>query len=154
MDGDESDVDCGGTGCSRCGLGAGCGSALDCASGVCVTGGCVAPANACGVFSGCTTFTDLTDAGPATIRFPVGGDRYSPACARVRFGQSVTFEGGDFSVHTLGQACGPVSGAIGASSGQSFTVTFNRALGIFGYHCSQHGSPSGAGMAGAIEVVR
>ena len=152
LDGDESDTDCGGS-CAPCALLARCGTAVDCASGVCTMARCASPESPCGSFAGCSGFTDLT-AGPATIRFPINGDRYSPPCIRVRFGQTVTFEGGDFGVHLLTQACGPVSGAISASSGSSLAVPFNRALGVFGYYCSRHGSATGSGMAGAIEVVR
>lgn len=153
--GTETDVDCGGA-CAPCPTGGDCLSALDCASGLCASGVCATPGSSCGAaFAGCGAFVDLTDAGTPSIRFPVGGNnRYSPNCLRVRFGQSVVFEGGDFGTHILAQGCGPVSGVIGASSGQRFTVTFNRALGVYGYYCTQHGSPSGSGMAGAIEVVR
>lgn len=152
--GAESDLDCGGD-CAPCALAASCSSSPDCESGVCTQARCVAPADACGAFAGCSTFVDLRDAGTATIRFPTSGNnRYSPECARVRFGQRVTFSGGDFSTHTLEQGCGPVRNVLRASSGQSATFTFDRALGVFGYYCTQHGSANGSGMAGAIEVVR
>ncbi len=133
----------------------GCSSALECASGVCEATACVAPASVCApAFAGCATFVDLTD--PASVRVIRFGatERYAPNCIRIRFGQTVTFQGGDFGVHPLSQSCGPVAGVLVASSGQSFTLTFNRGLGIFGYYCFAHGSPAGAGMAGAIEVVR
>jgi plastocyanin len=151
-DGDESDVDCGGT-CPACALTALCGSPRDCLSGVC-TGRCVAPANPCpAAFSGCTSFVDLTTSTAPTITFPVGGNRYSPDCVRVRLGQSVLFTGGDFNVHELAQACGPVSNVVRASSGTSATINFSVGLGLYGFYCTQHGSASGSGMAGAIEVV-
>ena len=154
LNGDESDLDCGGS-CPVCADSAACGSALDCLSGVCTAGQCAAPASRCGSFSGCTTFTDLTaPAANRTINFPGSNDRYSPPCIRIRFGQSVTFQGGDFGSHPLRQGCGPISGSVTASSGQTTTRTFNFALGTFGYFCDQHGSASGSGMAGAIEVVR
>lgn len=132
----------------------GCASALACDSGVCAAGRCVAPEDPCGAFAGCTTFTDLTDAAAdRRIVFPRNGDRYQPQCARVRFGQSVTFEG-DFTEHGLASACGPVASGLSASSGTRFTLTFDRALGVFGYHCTKHGEATGTGMAGAIDVVR
>ena len=150
----ESDVDCGGP-CVACGLNATCGTSVDCASGVCSAGHCVAPATLCGgAFAGCTTFVDLRDAGTAVIQFGVGGNRFTPSCALVHFGQAVRFEGSDFSQHTLGQGCGPTNGMVSAGSGSSATFTFDRALGVYGYYCMQHGSPTGSGMSGAIEVVR
>ncbi len=153
--GDESDVDCGGS-CSPCPNAGLCGTSLDCASGVCVTGHCVTPSFACGAFSGCTNFLDGTAPGAArTIQFPSGNERYVPACLKVRFGQTVTFVGGDFSVHPLTHACRPASSpSLDSSSGQTFSVTFDSALGVYGYYCAQHGSITGAGMSGAIEVVR
>jgi plastocyanin len=132
-----------------------CRSAADCASGRCAQGTCSLPDFPCNLGSwGCAQFTDLRDAGVANIRFPAGGNRYSPSCLRVNLGQTVTFSGGDFSVHTLEQGCGPAMGIIGAGSGQSFSVTFNQGLGLYGYYCQQHGSANGSGMSGSIEVVR
>jgi plastocyanin len=150
-DGDESDLDCGGS-CPACALTASCRSAADCASGVCASTRCSAPANPCrATFANCATFTEL-DAG-VTIHFPVGGLRYSPNCLRLHLGQSVTFVG-DFGPHPLSQACGPVTGLFSAGLGNSFTTTFTAGLGVYGYFCSEHGSSNGSGMAGAIEVVR
>ena len=153
--GDESDVDCGGS-CTPCSLAAVCGTSLDCASGVCVSSHCSSPTVPCGAFAGCTNFTDLTaPSAIRTIQFPNGNDRYRPPCMVVRFGQSVTFQGGEFASHPLTQACGPLnSPLLEVSSGQMLTVTFDRALGTYGYYCRQHGSMTGSGMAGAIEVIR
>lgn len=151
----ESDVDCGGP-CSGCGVGAACLSPLDCATGVCGIGElCAAPSDPCPLpFAGCTSFVDASDAGVATtIRFPVGGSRYSPSCVRVRFGQAVVFTGGAFADHPLRQACGPVRNVVTANGGTSATLVMNRAIGVFGFYCSAHGSSGGSGMAGAIEVV-
>jgi plastocyanin len=150
----ESDVDCGGP-CVACGLNSTCGTSVDCASGVCSAGHCVVPNDVCGAaFAGCSTFVDLRDAGTAVIQYGVGGNRFTPACALVQFGQSVRFEGSGFSQHTLGQGCGPTSGLISAGSGTTATFTFDRALGVYGFYCMQHGSSTGSGMSGAIEVVR
>jgi plastocyanin len=95
---------------------------------------------------------DLTQAATRVVRFPNGNDTYSPKCARVKFGQSVTFSG-DFGFHPLTQACGPVSGVL-SGTGSSTTITFDRGVGLYGFYCANHGFPSGAGMSGAIEVVR
>jgi len=43
----ETDVDCGGPDCARCGLGGSCGENGDCTSGVCLDGSCVAHAHSC-----------------------------------------------------------------------------------------------------------
>lgn len=150
---DESDVDCGGP-CPPCSLSARCTSSFDCSSGLCAQGFCGAPDVVCTGFAGCGSFVDLQAESRPTIRFPEGNNRYSPQCARIRLGQTVVFEGGDFGTHTLRQSCGPVRNTLQASSGLSFEVTFDKALGVFGYYCSQHGSNGGSGMAGAIEVVR
>ena len=149
--GDETAVDCGGS-CAPCAQGLGCRTALDCVSGLCSGDTCAAPTGSCAGFGACSSFLDLTAAGAErTITF--GGERYSPSCVRVRFGQSVTWTG-NFGSHPLREACGPVAAGVSASSGQTTTVTFDRALGVFGFYCDVHGSSSGAGMAGAIEVVR
>ena len=42
-DGEETDVDCGGRVCRRCGLGASCSLDTDCASGFCTAAGCEPP---------------------------------------------------------------------------------------------------------------
>lgn len=150
----ETDVDCGGS-CGPCSLNARCAGALDCLSGLCSSGRCVAPQAVCGNAVRCTSWTDLTDAATKVVRFPGGNDRYTPACVRVRFGQSVTFQGGDFGSHPMTQSCGPISlPAFEQSSGGSVSITFDKALGVFGYFCTHHGSANGTGMAGAIEVVR
>lgn len=154
QNGSETDVDCGGP-CSPCALNGRCLTSLDCASGLCSGSRCVAPQRVCGNAVRCTSWVDLTDAATKVVRFPGGNDRYSPACVRVRFGQSVTFQGGDFGSHPMTQACGPITmPAFEQSSGAAVSITFDKALGVFGYFCTNHGSASGSGMAGAIEVVR
>lgn len=153
LDNGESDTDCGGP-CVPCPLSANCRTPLDCLSGVCTEAVCVAPDEPCrSAFAGCISFTDFTDGGPVTIRFPLGSNRYSPQCVRIRLGQTVDFEGSSFSEHSLTQACGPLRNTVRANSGQTFTATLE-ALGVYGYACAQHGSSNGSGMAGAIEVVR
>ncbi len=156
LNGNESDLDCGGS-CASCNGLAACRTALDCSSGVCgVAGNCAPPASACpAAFAGCVSWVDFTGASvDRTIHFPLGNDAYGPECARVRFGQTVTFLGQNFGTHPLAQGCGPVNNVLLANQGDSFSVTFNRGLGVYGYYCTRHGSASGSGMAGAIEVVR
>lgn len=156
LDGTETDVDCGGACTTHCPVSGHCASPIDCESGRCTSGVCApTSANACGAFAGCVAFTDLTapDA-DRTISFQGGNDRYTPKCIRVRFGQSVTFSGSSFSTHPLTQACGPSVDIQRVSSGSTTSVAFDQALGVYGYFCTAHGSSSGSGMAGAIEVVR
>ncbi len=38
------------------------------------------------------------------------------------------------------------------SSGSSVSITFS-AAGLYGYYCTAHGTKTGSGMAGAIQVV-
>lgn len=154
QNGSETDVDCGGS-CGPCANNGRCLTSLDCSSGLCSGSRCAAPQLGCGSAVRCTSWTDLSDAATKVVRFPGGNDRYTPACVRVRFGQSVTFQGGDFGSHPMTQACGPITvPAFEQSSGSAVSITFDKALGVFGYYCTHHGSPNGSGMAGAIEVVR
>ncbi|MFZ5468915.1 MAG: cupredoxin domain-containing protein [Myxococcota bacterium] len=153
-DAGETDVDCGGP-CAPCGLQGRCATALDCLSGVCRGGSCAEPSGSCPLgYAGCTTFEDFTaESAQRVIQFPVGSDRFGPACVRVRFGQSITFEG-PFRDHPLEQSCGPIATIATVSNGNSYSVTFDRALGVFGFFCSKHGTQAGVGMAGAVKVVR
>jgi plastocyanin len=106
----------------------------------------------CPGFASCVTFTDATAAGASReIQFPNASETYAPDCLRIQAGQTVTFSGA-FGSHPLQQECGPAAGVLQASSGNgaAFQLTVP---GTYGYYCTQHGSPSGSGMAGAIEVV-
>lgn len=49
LNGEETDVDCGGGVCSTCDDGQGCGSGLDCTNGVCTDGSCQSPSCGDGV---------------------------------------------------------------------------------------------------------
>lgn len=151
--GDESDVDCGGS-CAPCAVGLACTQPGDCESGVCSSSHCVNPAAPCTSFAACSSFTDLTDAAAdRTITFGGGGATvYTPNCIRVKLGQAVAFQG-NFGNHPLRQACGPTLGTLQQSIGQNASFSFD-ALGTYGFYCDMHGSASGGGMAGAIEVVR
>ena len=57
-DGDETDVDCGGTKAPACADGKGCGVTADCTSGVCTGGKCQAPSSTDGVKNGDETGVD------------------------------------------------------------------------------------------------
>lgn len=114
-----------------------------------------APGSACAsAFAGCTTFVDMTSASVVDIAFGgAKGNVYDPKCIRVRVGQSVGFTG-NFDMHPLLQACGPVPGILDKSFA---TYTYMRSFpkpGIYGYYCTNHGSADGNAMAGAIEVVK
>lgn len=108
-------------------------------------------------FADCGVFIDLTgDAADRTILF--GNFQYTPKCAQLKSGQSITFAG-DFVVHPLVQACGPedvlerrlpLTAAAGVDASYSFTL---RAAGIYGYYCLDHGNSKGDVMSGAIQVI-
>ena len=57
-DGSETDTDCGGSTCAPCRDGKGCGNGADCASKVCSTGTCLAPACGDKVKNGSETDAD------------------------------------------------------------------------------------------------
>jgi plastocyanin len=99
-------------------------------------------------FASCTSFSDGT-AGTPTISFP--GLAYDPKCLRLKVGQAVSFSG-SFSAHPLEQACGPAPVIASTSSGTSASFSFSKP-GLYGYYCTLHGTSTGSGMAGAIEVV-
>jgi plastocyanin len=103
-------------------------------------------------FANCTTFTDHTDGGTPTVGFGGGlGNNYSPKCLRIKAGQSITFSGA-FTSHPLDQACGPVDVITATDTGSTASFTFS-ATGRYGYFCTVHGTSTGTGMAGAINVV-
>lgn len=120
-------------------------------AGVVVTDAGAGPA-ACGTtFASCSTFEDRTAAGASrTINFVP--NQYTPRCLRIKAGQTVTFSGA-FGSHPLQGACG-ASAVLPASqldTGSTATFTFSTA-GLYGYFCTFHGSSTGGGMAGAIQV--
>jgi plastocyanin len=102
-------------------------------------------------FAGCTNYIDWTSSTSTTINFGgAGGNTYQPNCVKIKSGQSITFAG-DFTMHPLAQACGPAS-VITNGTGSSTTFKFSGA-GTWGYYCTLHGTASGSGMAGSIQVV-
>src|SRR5882672_5234846 len=68
--GDESDVDCGGTVCPRCPIDKGCVTKNDCAEGVCTNGTCVTPG--CGDHVKNGDETDVDCGGSCPIRCATG----------------------------------------------------------------------------------
>ena len=102
------------------------------------------------------TATDLSAAGTPTVAFGgAAGLAYSPRCARIGVGQTVTFSG-SFVSHPLragivvGGVLMPQPGGPIASTdtGTSAVFTFP-AAGVFPYYCNAHGA---GGMAGVVYV--
>lgn len=141
QNGDETDIDCGGSCTTDCANGLNCAGNGDCTSGMCYAGECVASVN------GCT----IAPVGPPEVTF--AGTTYTPKCLTVSAGTDVTFTG-NFSSHPL---LGGVPGAHATSgpfypvtdTGTTKTVTLSTP-GTYPYVCTVH---EGAGMTGAIFVV-
>jgi plastocyanin len=140
----------GGGGGTASGGGAAAGGGSGVGGGTAAGGGTADPG--CPGFANCITFVDMTGTSAPVITFPNGSDTYAPKCIRVTAGTTITFSG-SFGSHPLEQECGPASGLLTATTGNSAAFRLD-APGTYGYYCLQHGSPSGSGMAGAIEVVR
>jgi hypothetical protein len=102
-------------------------------------------------FAGCTTFEDHTaDTDPVAITAGVGGDVYAPKCIKITTVQMVTIQASGTHPLTVA-ACSPSDFASGIQRG---TGTYTPGeIGIFGFHCVNHGSELGTGMSGAIQVV-
>ena len=102
--------------------------------------------------NGCTAYADHTAAADARkITFPTGApEQFSPPCMKIKVGQSVTWTGGDFSVHPLEPAGGDSPTPIDTvtSGTADHTIAFPNA-GTFGFECAQHPSI----MHGAIFVT-
>ncbi len=101
-------------------------------------------------FAGCASFVDATAAAAdRTVHFQ--DYSYDPKCLMVRVGQIVTFSG-DFIRHPLTPSCGPelLLEYRDTATAASFEMD---AVGIYGYHCLDHGDPQGDAMSGAIQVV-
>jgi plastocyanin len=100
-------------------------------------------------FAGCSSYVDATGSGAnRTISFTCC--QYSPKCMKVLAGQSVTFSG-SFSTHPLHQSCGPSLAIDTTAAGSTASFVFDTP-GEYGFYCSVHGTPEGAGMAGSILV--
>lgn len=106
----------------------------------------------CGVgFAGCSAYVDRT--GEAAVTITVGDDFYDPRCLRVTAGTQVTIGASDS--HPVAAApCSPDDFIGAPSSGVAITTSYQvTTAGTYGYWCTSHGTPSGGGMAGAIQVV-
>lgn len=81
------------------------------------------------------------------------GQRYSPQCLRVRAGSMVNFVG-EFTGHPLQAATHGSSGnpIPSVNSGLSRAVTF-ATPGFYPYYCTFHGTATGGGMAGVVQVI-
>ncbi len=77
--GDETDVDCGGTAAPACSDGKGCKVASDCTSGVCTAGVCQAPTASDGVQNGDETGVDCGGSTTKAPRCPAGSGCLSDA---------------------------------------------------------------------------
>jgi plastocyanin len=102
-------------------------------------------------YAGCASYADRT--GEATVTITASDDVYDPPCIRVTAGTQVTIGASDS--HPLAAApCSPDDFVGAPASGIATTGSYPVATaGIYGYWCTAHGTPSGAGMAGAIQVV-
>lgn len=88
---------------------------------------------------------------PRNVMF--NGGTYTPACLKIKVGQTVTWSG-DFTLHPLvpGQFGGgnqPGNPIMATSTGNTMMATFG-AAGDFGYYCANHAP---GGMMGAIYVI-
>jgi hypothetical protein len=70
MDGQETDVDCGGTACGKCRDGKACLAAGDCAGGACIANQCATPA--CNDLAANGDETDIDCGGPVCGRCTIG----------------------------------------------------------------------------------
>jgi plastocyanin len=109
-------------------------------------GGAACAAN----FANCATFEDMTGMGAVSIDAPNTAFVYTPKCIRVSPGTAVTIEASSF--HPLRSASCSPEDFVGGQVNATGTYTLND-VGVFGYFCVAHGSNTGGGMAGAIEVV-
>jgi plastocyanin len=104
----------------------------------------------------CTKMTDyMAISGTSTTVMFGGalGDSYSPKCLSVKTGTTVTWMG-DFTSHPLRPSTRGTTGnpIMATSSGTSTSFTFG-AVGFFPWFCLNHGSDSGAGMSGVVQVT-
>jgi len=99
-------------------------------------------------FALCTSYIDLT-APTAKRSIMAAGSKYSPACVRIKSGQSIQI-GASF-VHPLAPAC-QVEDVFEDELFESVTVTL-RTTGHYNLYCKIHGKNDGTGMAASIEVV-
>lgn len=127
-------------------------------SGGSTSGGAAGAAGSTGALvdlAGCTEATATDKAGGgAVVTAGVGGFKYSPACIKIKVGESIDFKGNS-AIHPLVgmTTAGTQPNPIGAAATADKTVKFD-ASGTFGFFCANHGGDgSSAGMVGAVYVV-
>jgi plastocyanin len=151
--GDESDVDCGGSCSTTCALGKACGDASDCANQQCLS-------SICSNLNGCnpTNATDQTAALAINVAFGgTNGQNYNPKCLRVKAGTIVTFLGNLASHPLIGGVVGngvktpAESGPFIPISNVGTSKAFELASpGTYPYYCNPHAFN---GMSGVVYVV-
>jgi plastocyanin len=147
LNGDETDIDCGGSCPNACPTGLNCIGNADCASSMCYEAECVASVNGCNI----ATAVDMTSLPTASVSS--AGLAYTPKCIKVSVGTDVTFTS-NFANHPLlgGMHNAPASsGPFVPVTNTGTTKTFDMtAAGTYPYVCTFH---SGSGMTGAVFVV-
>lgn len=120
LDGDESDLDCGGS-CAACGTGATCGTGADCQSGICTGSVCEAPTP----YGDCEVFGELQQWHRVEVRCtgPAGSEGDDATFTDLRM--NVTFDDG-VSSHTVpGHFAADGNAAdSGATSGNQWRAYF------------------------------
>jgi formylglycine-generating enzyme required for sulfatase activity len=111
QDGDETDVDCGGSSSTRCADGQKCNVGGDCASGVCTDGACAAPSPTDGVKNG--DETDVDCGGTTGIKCGVGkACKVHADCTMDACREGVCAAGKSCRAVAGGATCGP--GEVGS----------------------------------------
>jgi len=127
---------------------AGCGS--DGGSGTVDSGPTVDAQRGNPGFAGCTTFADMTAVGAnRTITADGVNLVWNPKCIRIRQGQSVMIS--TTVDHPFTPAANNPGGELSSTTAPA-TRTLGT-VGVYGFFCANHGTPSGGSMAGAIDVV-
>ncbi len=124
-------------------------------SGGASSGGAAGSTGALVDLAGCTeaTASDKSGGG-AIVTAGAGGPKYSPACLKIKVGESIEFKGTS-SIHPLVgmTTVGTQPNPIGPESTVDKTVKFD-APGSFGFYCTNHGGDgASSGMVGAVYVL-
>ncbi|MEK6580630.1 MAG: hypothetical protein AABZ55_15510 [Bdellovibrionota bacterium] len=104
------------------------------------------------VVSGCQASDYVFAESPAAIE--ISGFKFIPKCLKVKAGATVTLSANlSHPSQGIQSSDGPENPFFHPSGEVTSDVTVVlEKLGIFGYFCVNHGSSSGAGMAGAVLV--
>ena len=132
--GDETDVDCGGSKAPACADGKSCGKPADCADKICTAGKCVARKPADGVQNGDETDVDC-------------GGAQSPPCAT---GQMCLVQADCDNVLCTGGVCQPPTTTDGLKNGTESDIDCGGASGVLcevGKICNAHGDCASDGCA-------